>query len=263
MAGKQYRCVLQIARTSVIGSVCSSRARIPSADHLLRPTAIPFNDPGLASVNSGVTRLAIFVSLAVALPSLAADAGLPRLLKGVERRYNRAKTLKVAFSEYYTQGGSRRMENGALLLRKPGRMRWDYANPAGKLFISDGKSVYLYSPATNRVDKMKLKETEDMRAPLAFLLGRLEFSRDFKDFQGRPEGPDTVVTATPISDKLPYSRVSFTVSPGFEIRRLAVTGQDQSILEFEFSGETLNVPVDDKVFRFQPPKGAEVVDSSD
>ena len=30
-----------------------------------------------------------------------------------------------------------------LTLRKPGRMRWDYQQPPGKLFVSDGKTVYL------------------------------------------------------------------------------------------------------------------------
>ena len=66
---------------------------------------------------------------------------------------------------------------GDLYLRKPGKMRWDYKTPAGKLFLSDGKQVYFYNPATNRAEKTKLKETEDMRAPLAFLLGKLDFEQ--------------------------------------------------------------------------------------
>lgn len=154
------------------------------------------------------------------------------------------------------------MEGGELSLRKPGRMRWDYASPAGKLFISDGKHVYLYSPAANRVDKMKLKETDDMRAPLAFLLGKLDFSRDFKNFEAKREGDDLVVKALPKSGKLPYTQVTFTVSPNCEIRRLVVLGQDQSVLEFQFAGEILNPALSDQLFRFTPPKGAEVVESS-
>jgi outer membrane lipoprotein carrier protein len=226
-------------------------------------TTRSFHDPGVALVNCIVTRFAFIVSLAfAALPVAGADANLAKMLKGVEERYNRAKTLKVTFSQIYTQGNSKRAESGELLLRKPGRMRWTYANPAGKLFTSDGKNVYLYSPATNRVDKMKLKETEDMRAPLAFLLGRLDFSRDFTEFQSKTEGSDTVVSALPKSDKLPYAKVSFAVSQDLEIRRLIVHGQDQSILEFRFTGEILNPKLDDKIFHFQAPKGAEIVDET-
>jgi outer membrane lipoprotein carrier protein len=141
-------------------------------------------------------------------------------------------------------------------------MRWNYSNPAGKLFISDGKNVYLFSPATNRVDKMKLKETEDMRAPLAFLLGKLEFSRDFKDFEQKTENGEAVIMAIPKSDKMPYTKVTFSLTPGLEISHLTVTGLDKSVLEFRFSAETVNPPLDDKIFRFQAPPGAEVVDSS-
>jgi outer membrane lipoprotein carrier protein len=101
-----------------------------------------------------------------------------------------------------------------------------------------------------------------MRAPLAFLLGRLEFSRDFKDFQQKTENGETVITAVPKSDKLPYTQVTFALTSKLEISRLIVTGQDQSVLEFQFSKEIMNPVIPDSAFRFQPPKGAEVVDSS-
>lgn len=185
------------------------------------------------------------------------------LLKGVEQRYNRARTLKVVFTETYSvQQRVRKPESGTLYLRKPGRMRWDYQSPPGKLFLSDGKHVYLYTPATQRVEKMKLKESEDMRAPLAFLLGKLDFSKDFKDFEQRKEGQDTVLTAVPKSAKLPYSSVEFSVAPDHRILRLIVRGQDQSVLNFRFDGETVNPVLDNQLFRFQMPAGAEFADLS-
>jgi outer membrane lipoprotein carrier protein len=142
-------------------------------------------------------------------------------------------------------------------------MRWDYTSPAGKLFVSDGKNVYFYSPDTNRAEKMKLKETEDMRAPMAFLLGRLDFQKDFKEFQSKSEGGAVAITALPKSDKLPYREVSFTVDEtNSRIQRLVVTGQDASVLEFTFADEKLNPPVADAMFRFQVPKGAEFVDET-
>ena len=59
--------------------------------------------------------------------------------------------------------------------------------PAGKLFISDdGKTALLYTAGENRVEKMPLKDTEDMRAPLAFLLGRLDMKKEFRDFWLHP-----------------------------------------------------------------------------
>ena len=159
-----------------------------------------------------------------------ADPNLSRLLSGVEQRYNRAKTLQVVFEETYTVNGKpRKAESGDLFLRKPGRMRWDYKAPAGKLFLSDGKEVFLYTPADNTAEKMKLKESDDMRAPLAFLLGKLEFEKEFQNFQTtQSDGGSLKITATPKSDRLPYREVDFFVTPEYKIRKLNITGQDLS-----------------------------------
>jgi outer membrane lipoprotein carrier protein len=206
-----------------------------------------------------VTRLALWVSLAC-LPIQAVDPDLPTLLKGVEQRYNRAKTLQVQFIEAYSvQGAPRKSESGDLTLRKPGRMRWDYSEPAGKLFVSDGKDVYLYTPEAHRVEKTKLKASEDMHAPMAFLLGKLDFAKEFRDFQVKPDGPNFLITAKAKTDQLPYVAVDMLVTPEYEIRRLVVTGQDQSILTFRFNDEKLNPPVDDARFKFQMPEGATMV----
>jgi len=138
-------------------------------------------------------------------------------------------------------------------------MRWDYTNPAGKLFVSDGKDVYLYTPEANRVEKTKLKASDDMRAPMAFLLGKLDFAKDFRDFEVKPDGTNYLVVARAKSDKLPYERVQMLVTPDYEIQRLVINGQDQSILTFQFSGERVNPPVDDSQFKFQMPAGATLV----
>jgi outer membrane lipoprotein carrier protein len=200
--------------------------------------------------------------MAVVWP-LAADPSLDTLLKGVENRYNRAHTLQVLFHEAYTAPQQpKRTESGTLSLRKPGRMRWDYSFPLGKQFLSDGKNLYLYTPSNNRVEKMKMKESEDMRVPLAFLLGKLNFSKEFQDIQARAESGGTWITAKPKSDNLPYTLVEFLVMPDFEIHRVKVTGYDKSIIDFEFQQEKLNPELDGKLFRFQMPKGAELVEGS-
>ena len=215
-----------------------------------------------ARVTSYVTRLPFLVCLLALPPVASADTALAHMLKGIEDHYNRAKTLQVLFTEEYTaEGRSRRPESGLLVLRKPGRMRWDYTTPAGKLFVSDGKTVYLYTPDAHRVERAPLKASEDMRAPLAFLLGKLDFSREFKDFQTNPAGPDTLVTAFANSDKLPYGKVEMLVSGNSEIHRLVITGADQSVLTFTFAGEKVNPKVDDAIFRFHMPPGATLAEA--
>lgn len=204
----------------------------------------------------------------IALLSLAAPArDLSEVLRSVEQRYNRAATLEVHFEQkYLAQGAGRRAtESGELALRKPGRMRWSYASPAGKVFVSDGKVLWFYSPEENRAERSRMKDTEDFRAPLAFLLGKLDFKRDFGDFELKDAGADStadsIIVALPKSDKLPYTRVEFTVSPQNVIRRLLVQGTDATVMEFQFSNERLNAPVNDAIFRYTPPKGAEIMEA--
>jgi len=191
---------------------------------------------------------------------LAAD--LTTVLKAVEDRYNRVQTLQVGFTEEYVAAGrGRRKESGTLYLRKPGRMRWEYSSPPGKLFVSDGKFFYLYTPSNNRLHKTKVKQSDDMRAPLAFLLGRLYFQQDFRRFESRPEGPDTWVAADPKSQDLPYTRVEFVVTPQSQIRRVLVHGQDKSVLDFTFDSERVNPALSATLFEFQAPAGAEIVEA--
>lgn len=219
------------------------------------------HEPRPLRVKPSVTRLALWVSLAL-LPLQAAPAGLTALLNGIQEHYNHAKTLEVHFVESYSvQGHPRKSESGELTLRKPGRMRWDYTSPAGKLFLSDGKDVYLYTPDAHRVEKTKLKASDDMRTPIALLLGKLDFEKDFRDFELKPEGADYLITAKAKSDKVPYDHIEMLVTPGDEIKRMVIDGQDQSVLTFQLSGEKLNPPVNDALFKFQMPAGATLIAS--
>ncbi len=195
------------------------------------------------------------------LSSFPAESRLDVLLKAVENHYNRAQSLKLDFTETLT--AARRpgqTESGTLTLRKPGRMRWDYATPAGKVFVSDGKRTSFYNPETNQVEVTGVKDTEDMRAPLAFLLGKLNFYKEFRAFTLRPDPAGTWITADPNSDSLPYARVEFLVAPDSHIDRLRIFAQDRSVLEFHFEHERLNIPVDTKIFEYRVPITAQILE---
>lgn len=198
----------------------------------------------------------------VVLPAIAATPAIDELLKKVETRYNRAQSLRLDFSQSYAaMKRPVQNESGVLYLRKPGRMRWEYSSPAGKLFISDGKEVLLYTPDDQKAQKSKLKESDDIRAPLAFLLGKLDFSKEFKSFQTRVEGGDSWIIAEPKSENLVYSKVEFLATPEGEIRRVRITYQDQSKLDLTFSNEKPDFPVAQSLFTFRPPPGVQVVEA--
>ena len=192
----------------------------------------------------------------------SADPTADGLINKVQSRYNGARTLSVDFVETYgVLGHERAPEAGTLTLRKQGKMRWDYTRPAGKVFVSDGKNVFLYTARDNRVEKVPLKDTEDMRAPLAFLLGRLDMKKEFGAFSVRSEPTGEWLDAAAKNDRVPYKSVQMLIAADGSIRSLRVEGRDESQLAFSFAGEKINPPVDERLFHFTIPSGAEVVDS--
>lgn len=201
-------------------------------------------------------RVICVLTMLLGVSAQAADARLDQLLKQVEARYNRAQTLQVLFTEQYTKPGEmRRTESGMLSLRKPGRMRWEYYSPLGKQFISDGKFLYLYTPDDRHAERLKMKETDDMRAPLAFLLGKLNFQKEFQNIQGVPDGSGMRVVAEPKSQNLPYSAAEFVITADARIREVKVTAFDKSVLDFTFDQEKVNPSLGAALFQFQPPPG--------
>ena len=100
-----------------------------------------------------------------------------------------------------------------------------------------------------------------MRAPLAFLLGRLDMKKEFGGFSVRSEPAGEWLDAAAKNDRVPYKNVQMLIAPNGSISRLTVVGRDESQLSFSFAGEKINPPVDDRLFRFEIPTGAEVVDA--
>lgn len=198
-----------------------------------------------------------------AVAARGADFDLRGTLARVQDRYNNLKTMQLEFEQtlsYASQPRASRTETGTLYLRRPGRMRWEYKVPAKKLFLSDGKDAYFYSPSMNRAEKTKLKESDDMRAPLAFLIGRLDFDRDFREYRVKEEGGKRWITALPKSEKAPYREVRFLLGGDGRIVELRVLGHDQSVMDYGFRDERVNPPLPDSLFQFQLPPGVELVD---
>src|SRR4051812_12808248 len=128
------------------------------------------------------------------------------ILRGVEKIYNSTNTLQANFAmTFKDRGRTRAPEKGVLYLSKQGgtsRTRWEYTSPAGKLFLSDGKFIYDYDKEKNIAERYPYKETEDMRIPLSFLLGKLDFKKDFDRFDTKVDGANTSITMTPRNKNL-------------------------------------------------------------
>ncbi len=108
-----------------------------------------------------------------------------------------------------------------------------------------------------------MKETNDDRLPLSFLLGNLDFQKNFDKFEARPEGANARITAFPKNENLSFSEITMTIAPDARILRVQVVGRDFSTTEFQLSGEQRNIPVPDSLFQFTPPPGTKIVEAGE
>ena len=92
----------------------------------------------------------------------------------------------------YRGSGIERTESGTLWLakgglKKPGKMRWEYRSPREKLFVSDGKDAWFYVPADRQARKTDARKLDDIRSPLAFLLGKSKLEKELRGLSLAPD----------------------------------------------------------------------------
>src|SRR5206468_12001105 len=75
------------------------------------------------------------------------------LAQALQKKYDGIKDFASDFVHTYEGGVLRKRitERGHLLVKKPGRMRWEYTTPERKLFVSDGAKMYSYLPQDKQV----------------------------------------------------------------------------------------------------------------
>jgi len=207
--------------------------------------------------------LALLLFLPFPTFTLSAPSELDQLVNALQAKYARLSSLAAGFTQIYTAPGERmRRESGQLLLKKPGKMRWDYTTPEAKLYVSDGKSIYEYVPAERLATRTKVKEASDLRAPFMFLLGRGDLRRDFKQIEFASESParagNRVIRLVPKRAQ-EFRELLIEVEPNsLQLARLSVIDRNNARSDFLFSNIRENVALDDSQFAFKPPAGVEV-----
>jgi outer membrane lipoprotein carrier protein len=201
------------------------------------------------------------------ISSLAYPADIHTIASAVDHRYNHLQTLQTNFTEIYRGAGMERTESGTLWLKKPGKMRWQYRSPREKLFVSDGKDAWFYVPGEPQVRRSPVRQLDDLRSPLAFLLGKTKLEKELSGLSLASDvaavtAGNTVLRGVPQAMADQVSQVLIEVTPASWIDRIILEGIDGSTTEFRFQGQTEDGKIDDQNFRFSVPPGVEVIDGS-
>jgi outer membrane lipoprotein carrier protein len=213
---------------------------------------------------------AVILLLGLALRAGAVGNDVHTIAHAVDEHYNHLRTLEAQFTEIYQGSGMERTESGTLWLakggaKKPGKMRWEYRSPRDKLFVSDGRDAWFYVPGDRQAHKTDARKLDDLRSPLAFLLGK---SRLEKELQGLSLAPDVtpllagdvVLRGVPqaLADRV--SEIQVEINPEHQIVRIVIDDVDGSATEYRFSEQKENVAISAGKFEFWPPPGTEIVE---
>ncbi len=214
------------------------------------------------------SALILLVGLALSAGAIGED--VHSIAQGVDEHYNRLHSLEAEFTETYRGSGMERTESGTLWLakggsKKPGKMRWEYRSPRDKLFVSDGRDAWFYVPGDRQARKTDARKLDDIRSPLAFLLGK---SRLEKELQGLSLAPDVTPQATgdvvlrgvprALADRV--SEIQVEINPEHQIVRIVIDDVDGSTTEYGFSEQKENIAIPAEKFKFKPPPGTETVE---
>lgn len=211
-------------------------------------------------------RCLLPLTLLFGLSSKSEGEDVRRLAARVDSFYNSLRTLQAEFAENYNGAGMSKSESGTLWLKRPGQMRWEYRQPREKLFLTDGKTAWFYVPSERQARKASLKKIDDLRTPLAYLLGRTRLEKEFDGLSlapdVKPENANGIVLRG-IPNKMTdrFTQVLLEITPEGHIVRIVADEVDGSSTEFRFRNLKENVPIPSERFKFKPPLGVETVEA--
>lgn len=207
-----------------------------------------------------IGRQMLFAALAASALWAQQPAALD-LAHRVDAHYNSLHSLKTSFSESYDGMGMHRGESGTLLLIKPGRMRWDYTQPTGKLFVLDGQYAWFYTRGSAQVQRTPAKKLDDLRSPLRFLLGHTQLEKELDNLTLSNAGGRLILSGTPRGQEKRLRKLSLAVTPSGSITSIEMDEIDGAVTRFTFTGEETNAAIPASAFKFTPPPGVPVVDA--
>jgi outer membrane lipoprotein carrier protein len=201
-----------------------------------------------------------------ATPIHAADQTAAELAAALQRKYDAIKDFTADFTHAYEGGVLRKRitERGRLVVKKPGKMRWDYSVPEPKQFVSDGVKMYSYIPQDKQVVVASVPPENEAATPALFLAGKGSLARDFVaslvDTPADMPAGSRALKLVPKVRQAEYDSLVLVVDPAtLAIRGLVTFDAQGGKSSFSFTNLQENTGVADKAFAFKIPRGVDVI----
>ena len=199
----------------------------------------------------------LFTFLILSVLSVAAHAGAVDKLKSFIAA---TQSAQADFTQEVLGKNGKRLQyaSGTMQFERPGKFRWVYLKPYEQLIVGDGQKFWLHDVELNQVTVKKMDAALGS-SPAALLSGSNEIERGFtlKD-DGRQDGLEWL-QAQPKSKDTSFEkiRMAFNAQSGLEIMELYDAFGHTTVLRF--SSMQHNPQLSPQLFKFVPPKGADVL----
>ena len=214
----------------------------------------------------------LFLALAAALPTAKTagkTAATPeQLLANVQKRYDGFSDFSADFKQTLVRAsrpGKGRSETGKVFLKRPGLMRWDYAEPEVKNFVIDGERLWEYKPDESQVMVFDKFHEAEVSAGISFLWGKKTVLKEFTaqhytgaDPVGTPMG-EHAIKLTPVKPDANVKTLVFAMNAEGFIEKAVVEDNLGNFNMFEFKNIKLDSGLKRDAFLFVPPEGVKVV----
>jgi outer membrane lipoprotein carrier protein len=169
-----------------------------------------------------------------------------------------ARSGKASFTQTVTSpdGSKKKTSSGTFEFSRPNRFRFAYTKPFEQLIVSDGQKVWLYDLDLNQVSVRAMSQA--LAATPASLLAGSAMDKDFElAASASKDGIDWVLATPRIKDGTVQAlRIGFKGKALAAMEIVDAFGQ-RSLLQF--AGVEVNAKLPEELFRFTPPKGADVM----
>jgi len=168
-------------------------------------------------------------------------------------------TARGEFEQKIFDGNRKLLQEsrGVLAFSRPGKFRWSYLKPYAQLIVGDGSRVWIYDEDLKQVTVKKL-DLALGSTPAALLAGNNEAMRAFRlSDKGSRDGLEWL-EALPRDKEGNFETIRMGFSPsGLQVMELVDGFGQTTVLKFKMLER--NPKLDAGLFRFSPPKGADVI----
>ncbi len=211
----------------------------------------------------------IGTSWAKNLPSITAKSrpNATEVALALQAKYDAILDFTADFVHTYKSSALRTKitERGDVMVKKPGKMKWNYTTPEKKLLVSDGVKIYWYVPDDKQVYVSDMPPPNEITTPVMFLSGNGHIVRDFNiSYENLADLEPDLYALKLIPRKLDRDYESFTLvvnSDTLQIQRLLAHDLQGGISVFLLTNLKENVNLRDADFIFRIPRGTDVINS--